>query len=144
MLKIGIDPDLQKSGVATVRNGRIVELYAMPFFTLISFINENMADAQFVIEDVNFHKPTFHRPGASKHEMLKIAQDVGKVKAVGMLLADYLKDSGANFRLVKPLKGTVKKAKNGKGAAEFFNRLTGWEGQSNEDKRDAALLALYG
>jgi hypothetical protein len=28
--------------------------------------------------------------------------------------------------------------------AKFFNQLTGWTGSSNEDKRDAGLLALYG
>jgi hypothetical protein len=29
-------------------------------------------------------------------------------------------------------------------AAKFINQLTGWTGSSNEDKRDAGLLALYG
>ena len=37
---IGIDPDLVKSGVATVVNGKLITLDAMPFFELIQFIDE--------------------------------------------------------------------------------------------------------
>jgi len=40
---------------------------------------------------------------------------------------------------MKPLRGSVKKAKND---AKLFNKITGWEGKSNQDKRDAALLAM--
>jgi hypothetical protein len=148
---IGIDPDLDKSGVATIRNNQIVALDAMRFFDLIGFIEEHKATAVFHLEDVEYHKATFQRyikdPKTKKQralkpaEMYRVSQNVGQVKAIGRLISNYLKDSGAEYHLIKPLTGMVKKAKDD---ADFFNRLTNWDGRSNQDKRDAALLALFG
>ncbi|WP_028471307.1 hypothetical protein [Neptunomonas japonica] len=138
---IGIDPDLEKSGVATVLDNKIVALDAMSFFELITFINEHIRVARFVVEDVEHDKATYYRPGTTQAGMRKIAQNVGQVKAIGRLLANYLRDSDADYILVKPLKGHLKRAKKD---SEFFNQLTGWVGRTNEDKRDAGLLALYG
>ncbi len=136
---IGIDPDLEKSGVATVINGKLTTLDAMPFFELTEFILEHKHSAHFIVEDVECDKATYHRPGTSQAGMRKIAQNVGQVKAIGRLLGVYLNGCGAQFTLVRPLKGSIKKAKKD---AKLFNRITGWKGTSNEDKRDAALLAL--
>ncbi|WP_299195718.1 hypothetical protein [uncultured Amphritea sp.] len=138
---IGIDPDLVKSGVAVTVDGTIITLDAMPFFDLCRFIDEHKHQCVFHVEDVECNKSVFIRPGTSPAAMRKIAQNVGQVKAIVRLLVEYLNGAGANYKMVRPLVGHVKKAK---GDAEFFNRLTGWTGKSNEDKRDAALLALYG
>ena len=140
-LVVGIDPDLDKSGVATVAAGSLSTLDSLSFFELIAFIQEHRLVARFVLEDVEHDKATYYRPGTTQAGMRKIAQNVGQVKAIGRLLAKYLQECGADFILVKPLQGYLKKAKND---AEYFNRLTGWVGRSNQDKRDAALLALYG
>ncbi|WP_432474795.1 hypothetical protein [Amphritea sp. HPY] len=140
---IGIDPDLVKSGVAVTAGGRILTLDAMSFFDLIGFIDEHKHQAVFHVENVEYCKAVYPRKGAdSPGAKAKIAQNVGQVKAIGRLLEEYLKGSGANYKLIRPLVGTVKK--KAKKDAEFFNRQTGWQGKSNEDKRDAALLALYG
>ena len=136
---IGIDPDLEKSGVATVIDGKLTTLDTMGFFELTDFILEHKHVAHFIVEDVEHSKATYHRPGKGRAEMLKIAQNVGQVKAIGRLLGVFLNGCDAQFTLIKPLKGRVKKAKKD---AEFFNKITGWAGRSNQDKRDAALLAL--
>lgn len=144
---IGIDPDLDKSGVAVVVNGQLQQLHGMCFFDLIKYIDEHADDAFFVLEDVEASKPTYGRAlnerNRSKREaiMKKIAQDVGKVKATGRFIRQYLEGCGARFVAIPPLRGNAKKAKKD---AEFFNKITGWTGKSNEDKRDAAMLALYG
>lgn len=138
---IGIDPDLVKSGVAVVVDGKIITLDTMSFFDLCNFIDEHKHQAVFHVEDVEINKPVFTRPGISPASMKKIAQNVGMVKAVARLLMEHLEETEANYKMIRPLVGPIKKAKKD---AEFFNRQTGWTGKSNEDKRDAGLLALYG
>ena len=138
-LVIGIDPDLQASGVALVREGVIVGLNNLRFFDLIEFINANR-QASFVVEDVEANKPTFNRHLRAKANA-RVSQNVGQVKAVARLITEYLESRGLDYIKVKPLMGQVKIAKKD---AAYFNRLTGWENRSNEDNRDAALLALYG
>ena len=72
----------------------------------------------------------------------KICQDVGKCKATGSLIQQVLESQGYKVKLVTPLKGPVKRM--AKSSDKYFNQITGWKGRSNEDKRDAALVALYG
>lgn len=139
---IGIDPDLVKSGVAVTVDGQILTLDSMNFFDLCKFIDEHKHQAIFHLENVEYCKAVYPREAARNEAVkLNIAQKVGMVKAMGRMIEQYLDSSGAEYKLVKHLVGHVKK---GKKDAEFFNRLTGWQGRSNEDKRDAALLALYG
>ena len=145
-LVIGIDPDLVKSGVAVVDNGELVRLYAMSFPELVEFAKcqhlSNSQNIEFIVEEVEADKTTYQRQGTNQHQMRKIAQNVGQVKGVKRVLVECLQHEGIPVRLVKPLKGHYKK--KAKQDAKFFNQLTGWAGNSNEDKRDAGLLALYG
>lgn len=142
---IGIDPDLVKSGVAEVVDGEIVKLHALAFPQLIEFAklqHESHKQIEFIVEEVEADKTTYQRAGTNQHQMRKIAQNVGQVKGVKRVLVECLLHEGIPVRLVKPLKGHYKK--KAKADAKFFNQLTGWAGSSNEDKRDAGLLALYG
>ncbi|WP_163370956.1 hypothetical protein [Endozoicomonas acroporae] len=138
-LVVGIDPDMDKNGVALVSDGQITELHGMSFFQLQSFIDA-YPDAVYVVEDVEANLPVFNRQ-LTVRKNLKVAQDVGRVKGVARLIADYLAAKDCRFIKVKPLTGRFKVAKK---KADVFNRMTGWTGSSNADKRDAALLALYG
>jgi hypothetical protein len=140
-LVIGIDPDLVKSGVASVERGELKFLWALRFPQLLEYARHRIAEgALFVVEDVEHDKTTYHRGGTNNRQHAKISQNVGQVKGVARVLVECLIDMGADVVQVKPLKGTVKRAKDDK---VFFNQLTGWSGNSNEDKRDAALLALF-
>lgn len=137
---IGIDPDLKKSGAARVCDGILTELESIPFFDLLRVIDrEHAAGAHFVLENVEVHRPTFSR-GVSQASMRKIAQNVGQVKAVARLLREYLDRIGASYTMLDPLRGVAKSAKKD---ARIFNRITGWTARSNEDTRDAAMLALH-
>ena len=138
-LIIGIDPDQQKNGVAFIQGGRIQSLHALNFFALQAVIDQH-PDAIFAVEDVEANPPTFKRKLTPKANM-KVSQDVGRVKGVANLIIQYLVEKDRRLHRVRPLKGQVKKAKDD---GVYFNRLTGWEGKSNQDKRDAALVGLYG
>lgn len=138
---IGIDPDIQKSGVAVVECGQLTSLQALSFPDLLRFAKENKS-VTFVIEDVESDKTTYIRKGTNAAQMRKIAQNVGMVKAAKRLMVECLQDMGIEIKLIKPLKGWVKKKIKEDG--KFFNQLTGWKKRSSEDKRDAALIAYAG
>ncbi len=69
------------------------------------------------------------------------AQGAGYVKAHCQIWDDFLKDlSDRNPRVkvqaIAPGRNTTKLS------AEAFNRITGWQGKSNEHERDAAMLVF--
>ena len=138
IVRCGLDPGLRGTGVALMCDGKLYQLASMKFHDLMNFIKTHKG-VIYSLEDVSANKPLFIKPGTEDREkvLLKRAQDVGKCKAVGILIAEKLEAVGAKFELVRPLKGMAKKCKTDK---QLFNRLTGWEGQSNKDSRDAAML----
>lgn len=140
---IGIDPDLRKSGVALINCGEIKELKSLNFVDLILYCREHWVKDNAVVkmEDPNFNKPVFKRAGVSALAMLKIAQNVGQVKATATLLAEAIMSHGVPVEMVPPLIGYPKAAKNN---SDLFKKMTNWNGSSNEDQRDAAMIALYG
>ena len=165
MIRIGIDPDLTKSGVATVADGKVLQLKSMGFSELIDFVLSSAASSPctVLLEDVDNKKPVFpkrlrqsakgqnpllayvgHAPnqGGSEFKInMSKAEDLGKVKATARLIKEVLEDKGIKVTLVKPLRGPIKKAKD---SSVYFNKITGWTGRSNADTRDAALIALFG
>ncbi|MCP3702472.1 MAG: hypothetical protein GY954_05990, partial [Alteromonas sp.] len=95
------------------------------------------------LENPSAIKPLFGAKVKNKRAVReKICQDVGKCKATGSLIQQVLESQGYKVKLVTPLKGPVKRM--AKSSDKYFNQITGWKGRSNEDKRDAALVALYG
>ncbi len=140
---IGIDPDLRKSGVAVVDCGEIKELHSLDAVQLVLFCRELWVKegATVAMEDPNYNKPIFDRPGVSPQARLKIAQNVGQVKAAATLLAEFIMSHGVPVEMVPPLMGYPKAAKKD---ANLFKQITRWNGSSNEDQRDAAMIALFG
>ncbi len=152
MIRIGIDPDINKSGVAIMINGKLTSLQSMDFHDLLYAIQGNFerrfkqtitgdlsTDVAFYVEDVELIKTVWGRSDMTQAGKIKLAQNVGMVKAVGRLIGQQFKRCEIDFTLIPPLKGYLKR---GKKDAEFFNKLMGWSGRSNADNRDAALL-LY-
>jgi len=151
MLLIGIDPDLSASGVAVITpDKRIIEMQRVKFSQLTEFmqLQAMKVDGRILIkmEDPNKIAPTFPRlmPTARNKQavMNNISQKVGQVKAVATLILEVLTEAGFNVAPCRPLVGGHK-ARCKKDAA-YFNQLTGWTARSNEDCRDAALIALFG
>lgn len=151
MLIIGIDPDLSASGVALITpDKRIAEMQRVKFSKLVEYMHLQAAkvDGRILIkmEDPNTIKPTFPRalPKAMNRQAVnnRISQNVGQVKAVPTLMLEVLTEAGFNVVPCRPLTGGHKA--RCKKDATCFNKLTGWTARSNEDCRDAALIALFG
>lgn len=147
---IGIDPDLTASGVALVEGNKIIMLDKVSLPELLVWVNKNrwIANGEIIIrmEDPNLIKPTFPRamPKARNKQavMNNISQKVGQVKAVATIIMQLLEHAGHQVKPVRPLQGAMKHL--AKRDAKYFNQITGWDGRSNEDQRDAALIALFG
>ncbi len=148
IVTIGIDPDLTASGVSVVDGKRILQLKSLRINDLVPFV-AGLNEAVIKMEDPNRLRPTFPRKlnpkltaGQRTAIMRKISQDVGKVKAAATLIHELLTGAGFKVIMVTPLKGPLKR--QAKDDAAYFNKVTGWTGRSNQDQRDAALIALYG
>lgn len=155
MLRIGIDPDIDKSGIAIMQDGKLIKLFNANFLDLFELIKNGFVDynlridyqkyfmtqeAIIYVEDVELIKTVWDRKKKmSNAAKMKLAQNVGMVKAVGRLIGQKLEGLHRPYKLIPPLKGYLK---CGKDDTAFFNNLMGWSGRSNADNRDAALL-LY-
>ena len=138
VIRVGIDPDINKSGLAITMNGALVRVEARTFFDLCEILNsaKNIArdvgamlmvtiEAGWLIKKQNWH------PAQGGGVRDKIAKNIGENHAAGKLIARWCDEAGIPYELVPP-RGKVKSAR--------FKRLTGWNKRANQDMRDAAML----
>lgn len=130
---IGIDPDLEKSGVAIL--GQSLELKNLTFSETVELFRTHQDEIKKVVIEAGWKnkKSNVHGcVGQSKIVGERIAKNVGENHATGKLLVEMARSLGLPVVEVKP---TRKKLK-----AEDFNRITGWQGRTNQEQRDAGML----
>jgi len=136
---LGIDPDVAKSGVAIWNSGEkeFVGLSTLKFFdltTAIQFYKNNqlvvVIEAGWLNKKSNFHG----RKGQSKAVGEKIAKAVGANHQVGKLLIEFCQSVNVDYVEVRPA--------NKKIDAAGFKKITGYEGRTNSEVRDAAMLVF--
>ena len=140
---VAIDPDNKASGVAWIERGRIVRLESMSLFDLQDEIPAIAAAGYLVVmEFIDNSKPTFR--GSENNQKVRdaISRSIGRAQDAARQLRLLFERSGVEYVLVEPLRGFEKRT--AKADAGFFKDLTGWTGRTNEDKRDAGMLGLYG
>lgn len=138
---IGIDPDVSRSGVAVATDGAIESLECLSFTELCNFLSTLHPGVIVGIEDVENDRATYPRK-ANQKAMLKIAQNVGMAKATCRHIRSVAESFDLKVVMVAPLAKTNMLARKAKNDATYFNQLTGWSGRSNEEKRDAGLIAF--
>lgn len=134
-LIIGIDPDLDKSGVAIL--GDSLELKNMTFPEIVELFRNEQDNIKKVVIEAGWlnKKSNFHGAyGQSKAKGEAIARNVGENHATGKLLVEMAKSLGLAVVEVRPTRTKLK--------AEDFNRITGWQGRTNQEQRDAAMLIV--
>lgn len=132
-LIIGIDPDLEKSGIAILGND--LQLKNMTFPEIVDLFRENRDQIKTVVIEAGWlnKKSNFH--GAycqSKRAGEAIARNVGENHATGKKLVEMARYYDLEVLEVRPTKT--------KKTAEQFNKITGWVGRTNQEVRDAAML----
>lgn len=142
---IGIDPDVDKSGVATLYTAtKRVMLQSLTFPELIRYLQKmrEEADVIVVVEAGWLNKSTWHfKRSDSKSKVAAIGCDVGENHRTGKLIAEMAEDIGFITERIKPLKKCWK-GKDGKITHEeiaYF--IPGFPKRSNQETRDAALIA---
>lgn len=151
-LVIGIDPDVDKSGLAIINtNSKEMELHDMTFYEMCRYFDmlaekQKVQAFKFVViieagwKNVNNWHLGF---GDNSRTAAKKGEHVGRNKQVGLCLTQYAKD-GLGLPVIeqKPLR-KIWKGRGKKITAEELEKLTGYSKQSNQEKRDAALLAYF-
>ena len=130
---IGIDPDVDKSGVAIVENGKLFELKNLSFWDLIDFISENR-NSKIFVEAGWLNKSASHHFAENKFIAAAMGSKVGSNWQTGKLIVDYCRRMQIEVIEIKP---TAKKIN-----AIAFRAVTGWKSRTNQETRDAAMLVF--
>lgn len=144
---IAIDPDREKSGVALLKPAtRAIDANAMAFPALIDYLVAVMqrcsvnGESLVVVVEAGWikHKSNFHGYCGGRAE--KIAHDVGANHETGKKIIEMCKYYGINVIEHCPLVKTWN-GRDGKITHSEIQKLTGYSKRTNQDVRDALLLA---
>lgn len=145
---IGIDPDIDKSGVAYLNvNNRTLEVSTLSFAQVVEYFNhvvEQKKAGQSVIVVVEaswMMKSNWHlKFGSRKEYAAATGYKVGQNHQTGKLLCEMARAIGLEVLEHAPLRKCWK-GKDGKITADELQQITGLIGRTNQESRDAALLA---
>lgn len=134
---IGIDPDLDKSGIACLhQDTKHIESTLLNFVDTIKFIKLNQPIITAVYLEAGWlnKKSSWH--GAKNSSIsARIGKNVGENHAAGKLLQQAIEAESVKVILVRP---TAKKLD-----AESFKSITKIQTRTNQETRDAIML-IYG
>lgn len=154
---IAIDPDSEKSGVAYIEGeSGTAEATSLPFPDLLDYVRwahakakESGRELMVYVEGGWQNKSNWHLPlgYVSKEKAAAIGRSVGMNHQTGKLLVGILEKESIPHMVVKPLR-KIWHGADGKITAEELakvfraNGLEPLQGRTNQDARDAALIAV--
>ena len=146
---IGIDPDVDKSGVAYVEpESRILEAMSLTFADLLDYLQE-LRDILtergqtfvVVVEAGWLNKAHWHvGRGGSAARSAAIGNHTGRNHEVGRKIVEMCRHYGIEVVEQPPLR-KMWKGRDGKIMHKELQHFTGIMGKTNQETRDAALLA---
>lgn len=135
MTIIGIDPDVNKSGVCLLTDGSIEWLGNMHLWELFGYIL-NTENLLIIIEAGWLSKEGKELKNKSYHSGGKgSSYDVGRNSEIGRQIVKFCEAHKVNYKTYPP-KGYSSVDHN------LFVKITSYTGRTNEDNRVAALFAL--
>jgi predicted nuclease with RNAse H fold len=141
---IGIDPDVDKSGIAIYNTGtKQIKLFNLSFPELIEKLTEVQLiawDYIVVIEAGWLNSSNWHLPTPCTNKMAaSIGNRTGRNHQTGILLVEMLKFKGINVVEKKP----IQKIGGKKISAEMIKKIIpNFTNSSNQETRDAAMIAF--
>lgn len=152
---IGIDPDADKNGVATLfRESRQLEATALAFPDTLEYLRyitskarANGQTVRVIIEAGWLNKTHWHVCATdSRQAAAAKGNAVGRNHETGRKIAEMCGYWGIPHELVRPLSLKFRglnlwRGKDGKISAEELAAITGLRGRTNQEARDAALIA---
>lgn len=143
---IGIDPDVEASGVATlIRGTKKIDATTMTLPVLMDYLRRVRYPTLTIAVVVEASWTTAHNfhslPSDSKAVAAKKGYHVGRNHQIGIDIADIARHFSLDVRLQPPLR-KIWKGKDRKITHEEICAITGYTAKrSNQEERDAMLLA---
>lgn len=132
---IGIDPDVDKSGVAFL-NSNHLELNNLTFFELLDYLRDyknEFENLQVYIECGFLNGGNRHLKHGSSHALnSKIGERIGANHETAKKIIEMCEYLKITHHKVKPTRT--------KSANDFFKQVTGYKGLTNQEQRDAFFL----
>lgn len=152
---IGIDPDVEKSGVAFLDcSTRMLEVDTLSFADLLDYLLsvKRKAEVQqkhvrIIIEAGWLNKAHWHlSPKDTKQSAAAKGNSAGRNHEVGRKIAEMCEHWQLPYELIKPLAlkvcgVNIWKGPDGKITHNELSYFTGLTGRTNQEARDAALIA---
>ena len=144
---VGIDGDVDKSGIATYYNGELL-IETLPFPELIEklYLLATLPDDVLVVVEAGWmnEKSNFHGKQGKRAE--RIAKNVGSNHQTGRHICEMARHYGLEVKEQKPFNKGWKGA-NGKITHDELNYILQHNGlpevkRTNQDARDAALICI--
>lgn len=135
---IGIDPDVDRSGVCVIdrtgMNAMILENFR--FFELYKFLDDNRKSLNKVyIEAGWLNKSNWHTSKKNSTAVnAQIGNHTGANHETGRKIVEMCEYIGVPFELIRPTRSKLN--------AELFNKYTGHAGITNQEQRDACMLVF--
>ena len=141
---IGIDPDVNKSGVGVVSSKGEVEVFSFTFPELIEHLklSAQLKDCTVVVVEASWKISTNWHTGRgdSIRTAARKGKDAGRCHEVGRKIVECAQFYGLEVVERLPLK-KIWKGKDGKITHEEIKVFMPIQGRTNQEDRDAALLA---
>lgn len=139
MIKIGIDPDVDGSGLAvlsTESSKNDIVMTNATFFNLFDFLKQlDKENTTVYIEAGWLNRSNWHKVvNGSAAINSQIGQRTGANHETGKKIVEMCEYLGLPYKLVKPTRKKVD--------AKLFQKLTGYIGRTNQEQRDAAMLII--
>lgn len=135
---IGIDPDVDKSGVAFI-NGNTLTLDNLTFFQLydlLKFYKEREDKPTVYVECGFLNRSNWHvKEGFNSRTTAQIGQRTGANHEVSKKIIEMCEYLNLPFVKVKPTKSKI--------SSDYFKKITGAKFRTNQEQRDAYML-IYG
>ena len=132
-LRIGIDPDVHKSGVAVWDGNDFTHLQTMKFFDLFEYLCFQVNSIDQVVIEAGWLNKKANWHGGNKNTSQRIAGNVGRNHETGRKIVEMCEYLELQYRLVQP--------RRSKFSRELFERTTGYS-IKNQDVIDAAMLVF--
>jgi hypothetical protein len=133
---LGIDPGVN-NGLALFVDGKLEDLFTVNICQLMHklySIGRNHFDA-IIIEDSRLQSHVFTGTKSNVATRLNIARKVGQVDCICGIVQSLCSELSIDYIAISP------KEKGKKLNSEQFNKVTGWQGNSNQHERDAVMVA---
>lgn len=136
-LLIGIDPDTEKSGFAAYQDKDSFTLHNYTFFELFDRLQRlsksEIFKTEVFIEAGWLNKSNWHKiSNGSAAINANIGLRTGANHEVGRKIVEMCQYLGLKHHLIKPTKSKVN--------AETFKAITNYQGRTNQEQRDSAML----